>query len=107
MSGYVASSFETAKKEGDDLFRQGKFLDASNAYNMAIFGEGKNEKLYANRAACWEKLIHETRAKICPNSGSGAGFHDHGDGTYHITGGDCRNWIQRGLEDSRSLDGVS
>ena len=101
MSGYVASSFETAKKEGDNLFRQGKFLDASNAYNMAIFGEGKNEKLYANRAACWEKLIHETRAKICPNSGVGAGFHDHGDGTYHITGGDCRNWIQRGLEDSR------
>ncbi|OQU78515.1 hypothetical protein SORBI_3009G251100 [Sorghum bicolor] len=46
----------TARAQGNDLFKAGKFAEASVAYGEGLKYEPSNPVLYCNRAACWSKL---------------------------------------------------
>lgn len=45
-----------ARAQGNDLFKAGKFAEASVAYGEGLKYEPSNPVLYCNRAACWSKL---------------------------------------------------
>ncbi|KAG8069147.1 hypothetical protein GUJ93_ZPchr0005g15009 [Zizania palustris] len=45
-----------ARAQGNDLFKAGKFAEASIAYGEGLEYEPSNPVLYCNRAACWSKL---------------------------------------------------
>ncbi|KAF8716429.1 hypothetical protein HU200_026307 [Digitaria exilis] len=45
-----------ARADGNDLFKAGKFAEASIAYGEGLKYEPSNPVLYCNRAACWSKL---------------------------------------------------
>ncbi|XP_062180578.1 TPR repeat-containing thioredoxin TTL1-like [Phragmites australis] len=45
-----------ARTQGNDLFKAGKFAEASIAYGEGLKHEPSNPVLYCNRAACWSKL---------------------------------------------------
>ncbi|EMS51309.1 TPR repeat-containing thioredoxin TTL1 [Triticum urartu] len=45
-----------ARAQGNDLFKAGKFAEASIAYGEGLKHESSNPVLYCNRAACWSKL---------------------------------------------------
>ncbi|KAM0860152.1 hypothetical protein ACQ4PT_046733 [Festuca glaucescens] len=45
-----------ARAHGNDLFKAGKFAEASIAYGEGLKYEPSNPVLYCNRAACWSKL---------------------------------------------------
>ncbi|CAN6331811.1 unnamed protein product [Urochloa humidicola] len=45
-----------ARAQGNDLFKAGKFAEASIAYGEGLKYEPSNPVLYCNRAACWSKL---------------------------------------------------
>lgn len=45
-----------ARAQGNDLFKAGKFAEASIAYGEGLKYEPSNSVLYCNRAACWSKL---------------------------------------------------
>ncbi|RLM97723.1 TPR repeat-containing thioredoxin TTL1 isoform X2 [Panicum miliaceum] len=45
-----------ARTQGNDLFKAGKFAEASIAYGEGLKYEPSNPVLYCNRAACWLKL---------------------------------------------------
>ncbi|CAN6345670.1 unnamed protein product [Urochloa humidicola] len=45
-----------ARAQGNDLFKTGKFAEASIAYGEGLKYEPSNPVLYCNRAACWSKL---------------------------------------------------
>ncbi|XP_062232274.1 TPR repeat-containing thioredoxin TTL1-like isoform X2 [Phragmites australis] len=45
-----------ARSQGNDLFKAGKFAEASIAYGEGLKHEPSNPVLYCNRAACWSKL---------------------------------------------------
>lgn len=45
-----------ARARGNDLFKAGKFAEASLAYGEGLKYEPSNPVLYCNRAACWSKL---------------------------------------------------
>uniref|UniRef100_A0ACD5T6Q0 Uncharacterized protein n=1 Tax=Avena sativa TaxID=4498 RepID=A0ACD5T6Q0_AVESA len=45
-----------ARGQGNDLFKAGKFAEASIAYGEGLKYEPSNPVLYCNRAACWSKL---------------------------------------------------
>ncbi|KAJ1264310.1 hypothetical protein BS78_09G253900 [Paspalum vaginatum] len=45
-----------ARDQGNDLFKSGKFDEASVAYGQGLKYEPSNPVLYCNRAACWSKL---------------------------------------------------
>ncbi|KAG8086555.1 hypothetical protein GUJ93_ZPchr0010g9497 [Zizania palustris] len=45
-----------ARAQGNDLFKAGKFAEASEAYGEGLKYEPSNPVLYCNRAACWSKL---------------------------------------------------
>ncbi|EEE64864.1 hypothetical protein OsJ_19721 [Oryza sativa Japonica Group] len=45
-----------ARGQGNELFKAGKFAEASLAYGEGLKYEPSNPVLYCNRAACWSKL---------------------------------------------------
>ncbi|KAG2625436.1 hypothetical protein PVAP13_3KG207312 [Panicum virgatum] len=45
-----------ARTQGNDLFKAGKFAEASIAYGEGLKYDPSNPVLYCNRAACWSKL---------------------------------------------------
>ncbi|RCV16290.1 hypothetical protein SEVIR_3G128600v4 [Setaria viridis] len=45
-----------ARAQGNELFKAGKFAEASIAYGEGLKYEPSNPVLYCNRAACWSKL---------------------------------------------------
>uniref|UniRef100_A0A0A9ETJ4 Thioredoxin domain-containing protein n=1 Tax=Arundo donax TaxID=35708 RepID=A0A0A9ETJ4_ARUDO len=45
-----------ARSQGNELFKAGKFAEASIAYGEGLKHEPSNPVLYCNRAACWSKL---------------------------------------------------
>ena len=45
-----------ARAQGNDLFKVGKFAEASIACGEGLNYEPSNSVLYCNRAACWSKL---------------------------------------------------
>ncbi|KAL6618688.1 hypothetical protein ACP70R_033827 [Stipagrostis hirtigluma subsp. patula] len=45
-----------ARAQGNDLFKAGKFDEASVAYGEGLKHDPSNPVLYCNRAACWSKL---------------------------------------------------
>jgi DnaJ family protein C protein 7 len=45
-----------ARTQGNDLFKAGKFAEASIAYGEGLKYDPSNSVLYCNRAACWLKL---------------------------------------------------
>lgn len=45
-----------ARAQGNDLFKAGKYAEASVAYGEGLKYEPSNPVLYCNRAACWSKL---------------------------------------------------
>uniref|UniRef100_A0A0E0L6D7 Thioredoxin domain-containing protein n=1 Tax=Oryza punctata TaxID=4537 RepID=A0A0E0L6D7_ORYPU len=45
-----------ARGQGNELFKAGKFAEASIAYGEGLKYEPSNPVLYCNRAACWSKL---------------------------------------------------
>ncbi|XP_040380182.1 TPR repeat-containing thioredoxin TTL1-like [Oryza brachyantha] len=47
-----------ARGQGNELFKAGKFAEASIAYGEGLKYEPSNPVLYCNRAACWSKLGH-------------------------------------------------
>ncbi|XP_024520346.1 TPR repeat-containing thioredoxin TTL1-like [Selaginella moellendorffii] len=59
-----------ARATGNDLFKAGKFLEASTAYGEGLELDPENAILYCNRAACrsklrlWEKAIEDCNAAL-------------------------------------------
>ncbi|KAL6848859.1 hypothetical protein ACP4OV_021442 [Aristida adscensionis] len=51
-----------ARAQGNDLFKAGKFAEASVAYGEGLKHEPLNPVLYCNRAACWSKLDRWAKA---------------------------------------------
>ncbi|KAI5020694.1 TPR repeat-containing thioredoxin TTL1-like [Hordeum vulgare subsp. vulgare] len=51
-----------ARAQGNDLFKAGKFAEASIAYGEGLKHEPLNPVLYCNRAACWSKLGRSAKA---------------------------------------------
>lgn len=54
---------EEHNAKGNDLFKNGKFVDAISEYDEAIRRNPRLAKLYSNRAAVFIKLMEPVRAQ--------------------------------------------
>ena len=50
------------KTEADALYRKKKYGEAATAYSAALKLEPTNEKIYSNRAACFQQMREPTLA---------------------------------------------
>ena len=52
----MKSESETIKLKGNEYFKCGKYIEAIQQYSNAIKLNDKNEKLYSNRALCYQNI---------------------------------------------------